>query len=200
MPFSGTSALAIAMIRPGIRGRSVGLNSSVSTPSGTTCSWLGDTPKSSAMSAAEDDDTVSSSGIWRATFCCISAKPYHLRTNGFRHQRAAATSSTRSRVMGWWTVATTGRPSDSSFNRPVPRLWLSWTTSKSPRRSARIRAARRLNVRGSGKPAVQVVASSSRSIPSRISLGRGIRNGSGSRYRSRLGTLVSRTRASSTSG
>ncbi len=56
-------------------------------------------------------DTVSSSGIWRATCFCISAKPYHLRTNGLRHHFAAATSSTRSRVIGWCTVATTGSPS-----------------------------------------------------------------------------------------
>ena len=62
------------------------------------------------------------------------------------------------------------------------------------------RAARRLNVFGSGKPAVHVVSSSSRSIRVLISVGHGIRNGSGSRYRSRLGTLVSRTRGSSTSG
>ena len=83
-PLSGTSALAIAMMR--LRTRfSRGRNSSVSTPSGTTCSWSGPTPKSSAMSAADVDETVSSSGIWRATCFCISAKPYHRRTNGLRH-------------------------------------------------------------------------------------------------------------------
>ena len=134
-PFSGTSALAIAMMR--LRTRcSAGLNSSVSTPSGTTCSCSGDTPKSSAMSAADVDDTVSSSGIRRATSFCISANPYHRRTSGLRHHRAAATSSTRSRVIGWCTVATTGSPAPAIFSRPVPRHWLSWTTSKSSRRSA----------------------------------------------------------------
>ena len=148
------------------------------------------------MSVAEVDETVSSSGIWRATSFCISAKPYHRRTSGLRHHRAAATSRTRSRVIGWCTVATTGRPSSAIFSRPVPRHWLSCTTSKSSRRSASIRAARRLNVFGSGKPAVQVVSSSSRSMRVLISLGHGMRNGSGSRYRSRLGTLVSRTRGS----
>ena len=116
-PLSGTSALAIAMIR--LRTRSpAGLNSSVSTPSGTTCSWSGETPKSSAMSAADVDDTVSSSGIRRATCFCISAKPYHRRTSGFRHHFAAATSSTRSRVIGWWTVATTGRPVAAIVSSP----------------------------------------------------------------------------------
>ena len=43
------------------------------------------------------------------------------------------------------------------------------------------RAARKLKVRGSGKPEVHIVASSSMSMRSRISLGRGTRNGSGSR-------------------
>jgi hypothetical protein len=64
-------------------------------------------------------------------------------------------------------------------------------------RSFSSRATRRLNVRGSGKPAVHMVATSSRSMASRYSPGRGVRNGSGSRYRSRLGTLVSRTPGSS---
>ena len=180
-PFSGVSALAIAMIRPGCRGCAPGLNRSVFTPSGTMCNCSGETPKSVTMSAADDDETVSRSGIWRATCCCILAKPYHLCTNGFRHHRAAAISSTRSRVIGWCTVATTGRPDAAIFSSPAPRLWLSWTTSKSPARSASNRATRMVKVRGSGKPAVHTVSSSSRSIESRISLGRGTRNGSGSR-------------------
>jgi hypothetical protein len=50
---------------------------------------------------------------------------------------------------------------------------------------------------GSGKPAVHMVRISSTSIRSRISLSFGVRNGSGSRYRSRLGTLVSVTPSSS---
>ena len=70
------------------------------------------------MSAADVDETVSSSGIWRATFFCISANPYHRRTNGFLHHRAAATSRTRSRVIGWCTVATTGRPSSAIVSKP----------------------------------------------------------------------------------
>ena len=179
-PLSGTSALAIAMTR--LRTRcGEGWNNSVSTPSGTTCSWSGLTAKSSAMSAAEVDDTVTSSGIRRATSFCISAKPYHRRTSGLRHHFAAATSRTRSRVIGWCTVATTGSPASAIANRPVPRHWLSCTTSKSARRSASSRATRMLNVLGSGKPAVHVVSSSRTSMLVLISLGRGIRNGSGSR-------------------
>lgn len=199
-PLSGVSALAMAMIRPGWRGPEPGLNSSVFTPSGTTCSCSGETPKSEMMSAADDDETVNRSGMWRATSCCMAKNPYQRRTNGFRHHRAAARSSTRSRVIGWCTVATTGSPAPAMLSRPVPRLWLSCTTSKSAVRPASNRAARSVNVRGSGKPAVQVVSSSKRSMESRISLGRGTRNGSGSRYRSRLGTSVSRTRGSSRSG
>ena len=70
------------------------------------------------MSVADVDETVSSSGSWRATYFCISAKPYHRRTSGLRHQAAAATSSTRSRVIGWCTVATTGRPEVRDLQQP----------------------------------------------------------------------------------
>ena len=179
-PLSGTSALAMAMIR--LRTRcGDGWNSSVSTPSGTTWSWSALTAKSSAMSAADVEDTVTNSGISRATVFCISANPYHRRTSGLRHHLAAATSRTRSRVMGWCTVATTGRPDRAMDSSPVPRHWLSCTTSKSSRRSASSRAARRLKVLGSGKAAVQVANSSCRSIRVLISLGIGMRNGSGSR-------------------
>ena len=103
------------------------------------------------MSVADDDDTVSRSGIWRATCFCILQNPYHLCTNGFRHHRAAARSSDRSRVMGWCTVATTGSPASAMVSRPVPRLWLSCTTSNSSRRSASSRAARRRESAGLGK-------------------------------------------------
>ncbi len=88
------------MMRPGTRGWSAGANRSVSTPSGTTHSWSGRTPKSTVMSAADDDETVTRSGMLRATRCCIFKKPYQRCTNGFRHHRAAANSSTRSRVIG----------------------------------------------------------------------------------------------------
>ncbi|PQM44451.1 hypothetical protein C1Y40_05388 [Mycobacterium talmoniae] len=100
MPLSGTSALAMAKMRPRTRGCGDGLNKSVSTPSGTTRSCSGRTPKSAAISLAEVLDTVNRSGMSRATRFCISEKPYQRCTNGLRHHRAAARSSTRSRVMG----------------------------------------------------------------------------------------------------
>lgn len=198
MPLSGLSALATATIRPGTR-RSRGRNSSVSTPSGTTRNWEASTPKSSAISAAEVEETVIRSGISRATRCCMPRNPYQRWTNALRRHGAAARSTARSRVIGWWMVATSGTRRAMSSS-PEPRHWLSCTTSKSAARERNSRAARRLNVRGSGNPAVHIVPSSSRSMRSRISPGRGVRNGSESRYRSRLGTSVSFTRGSSSSG
>jgi hypothetical protein len=82
---------------------------------------------------------------------------------------------------GWCTVATVGIPARTSRSNPQPRDWLSWTTSNSPARGSRCRAARRLKVIGSGKPAVHMVAHSATSTQSRNSEGRGVRNGSGSR-------------------
>ena len=70
------------------------------------------------MSVAEDDETVNNSGMLRATRSCIFKKPYHRRTDGLRHQRAAARSTTRSRVIGWCTVATTGIPVVGDFQQP----------------------------------------------------------------------------------
>lgn len=58
-------------------------------------------------------------------------------------------------------------------------------------------AARRLNVSGSGNLPRAIMAYSSTSIRSRNSRQSGVRNGSGCRYRSRLGTRVSTTSASS---
>ena len=49
---------------------------------------------------ADVDETVTSSGMRRATAFCISAKAYQRRTSGLRHHGAAATSTTRSRVIG----------------------------------------------------------------------------------------------------
>jgi len=56
-----------------------------------------DTRSPLLMSAADVDETVSSSGICWATFCCIAANPYHRRTSGLRHHGAAATS----RILSW---------------------------------------------------------------------------------------------------
>ncbi len=117
-PFSGTSALATATMRPGVRGASGGRNRSVSTPSGTVVIRSADTRKSSAMSSADARETVISSGIRRATLACIRTKPYHRRIAGRRHQGAAARSATRSRVIGWCTVATSGIPARRTDSRP----------------------------------------------------------------------------------
>ena len=51
MPLSGTSALAVATIRPATRGSVGGTNTSCSTPTGTTRIRAGSTPKSRTMSS-----------------------------------------------------------------------------------------------------------------------------------------------------
>ena len=62
-------------------------------------------------------------------------------------------------LIGWWTDTTSGRPVASSRpSRGEPRVWLSWTMSKSSARSRSRRSTRRLKVRGSGKPAVHMVS------------------------------------------
>ena len=65
----------------------------------------------------------------------------------------AARSRSRSTVIGWCSVASTGQPSSIIPSSPEPRHWLSWMRSKSARRGPSSRRARRLNVYGSGKPA-----------------------------------------------
>ncbi len=190
MPFIGASALAIATIRPGTRGAVGGRNTS-STPSGITSIRSGSTWKSRAMSRREDSETVRIRPSCRATLPCMDRKPYQRQRLSFlRSVGAFAMSILRSKVIGWWMVVTSGSPMRSMSRIPWPSAWLSCTTSKSPARSRNSRATRLLNVRGSGKPAVHIVSTSCTSIRSRNSEGRGVRNGSGSRYRSRLGTLV----------
>ena len=197
MPFIGASALAIATIRPGTRG-AVGGRKPSSTPSGITRTRLGSTPKSVTMSRWDDADGVSTRRAFLATLVCILRKPYHRRSvSRLRQVVAAARSRRRSTVIGWWMVVTSGSPSPSIASMPVASTWLSCTTSKSPTRSRSSRTTRVPNVFGSGNPAVHIVRNSSTSTRSRNSPRRGTRNGSGSRYRSRLGTSVRRTPASS---
>lgn len=152
----------------------------MSTPSGIVTIRSGSTPKSLAMSSAELDDTVMISCSLRETRFCIPRKPNQRHVVIFLWSGASFMASARSRVIGWWTVATTGKPAFSRSSSPLPRHWLSCTTSKSARRDSSVRAARILNVRGSGNPAVHMVTTSSMSIPSRISRGCGVRNGSAS--------------------
>ena len=93
---------AVAMICPRLRGtEGSGLNSSVSTPFGTTCNTPGSTPKSVAMSAAEQRETVT---MWRsrpATLDCIPRNRCQRRIISRHHQRGSPAKATlRSRVMG----------------------------------------------------------------------------------------------------
>ena len=101
-PFKGASADAVAMIVLGCRTTSGrGLNRSVSTPLGTTCSAPGSTPKSVLISAAEHCDTVT---MWRscpATLACILRKVCQRRIIRRHHQRdSPARATLRSRVIG----------------------------------------------------------------------------------------------------
>ena len=134
------------------------------------------------MSASEESDTVTMRARRRATRDCMRVKPYQRRSVRFlTGPEAWASSTRRSTVMGWWIVPSTGKPMARRPSRPVPSDWLSWTTSKSRRRSRRARSARRLNDHGSGKPAVHMSANSATSIQEWNSRHFGMRNGSGSR-------------------
>ena len=182
MPFSGESADAIATMRPGTRSPAYGAKTSGWTPNGMTSMRSGSTPNSRAMSTAELCDTVTMCLSPRATLPCIRRKPYQRRRESFlRRVGAAARSSFRSMVMGWWMLATRGRPSSWSSRTPWAKVWLSWMTSK-VLSASRCCATRRLpKVQGSGNPAVHMVANSRTSIRSRNSRTCGTRKGSGSR-------------------
>ncbi len=192
-PFIGTSALAVVMSRPGTRATcGIGRKISSSAPIGTTVIRSAGTPIWAAMSRRLDSDTVTMRGMLRATSVCIPRKPYQRRSaSRRRNDEACARSSSRSTVIGWWIVAETGQPSDIMPTTPRPRLWLSWTRSKSARRARSRRRARSLNAHGSGKPAAHMMANSRMSTVSRNSRTWGTRNGSGERYRSSPGTLTS---------
>jgi len=110
-PFIGLSLLETATTRPGTRGDVGGVNTEVSTPTGTMLTRSDATPNSRTMSAAELRDTVTMSVIRRAIRPCIRAKPYQRRSDARLDQwRAASSSCRRSMVIGWWTVATSGQP------------------------------------------------------------------------------------------
>ena len=115
----------------------------------------------------------------RATSICMSRNPYQRRSVNRRQAFVAcARSSSRSTVIGWWSVAMTGQPSRSIILAiPRPRHWLSCTRSKSVCRFRSRRRNRTLNVYGSGKPAPHMMANSWRSIRVLNSHGHGTRNG-----------------------
>ena len=133
------------------------------------------------MSRRLDSETVSTLSHPRATRPCIRRNAYHRRSVSRRRRLGAAARSTaRSTVIGWWMIVTIGS-SRCTSSMPWPSVWLSCTTSKSSTRLASTRATRRLKVRGSGNPAVHISSTSETSVRSRSSEGRGVRNGSGSR-------------------
>ena len=78
----------------------------------------GSRPKSCTESAAEAPATARTIGMRRVTRACIGTKLYHRRTESLRRHVAAARSTLRSRLIGWWTVAASGTPRRSSDNRP----------------------------------------------------------------------------------
>ena len=178
-PFIGTSELVVVMSRPGTRATSgIGWKSCGSTPTGTMCSRSARTSICFTMSRLLDSDTVTTRGIARATFICMPRNPYQRRSVKRRHALVACSRSrSRSTVIGWCSVASTGQPSSIIPSRPEPRHWLSWMRSKSARRGSSSRRARRLNVYGSGKPAEHMMANSWRSIVVLNSHGHGTRNG-----------------------
>ena len=118
-PLSGTSALAVATMRPGTRGTAGGTKTSVSTPTGTTVSRSAATRKSRRMSSSEERETVSTAGSARSTRPCIRRKEYQ-RCFDSRSTtvRAAARSWRRSTVIGWWQVAMTWWPAACRASSP----------------------------------------------------------------------------------
>ncbi len=182
MPFIGMSALAIATIRPGTRGTDGGVKTA-STPIGMTVIRAGSTPKSVTTSRAEVSEGHSTCGTARATLPCIRRKPYHrrsvsrLRQVGRLGQVDPAVE--RDRVVDRGDQR---QPGARDVEHPVAqRLVVVDHVEVGEPLAQRVARTRRAKVRGSGKPAVHIVATSSRSVTSRISEGRGVRNGSGSR-------------------
>ena len=182
-PFIGTSELVVVINRPRTRSTSgSGRKIFGSTPTGTIWSRSADTFICATMSRLLDCDTVTSRGICRATRICMLRNPYQRPSTKRRYALVACVSSrSRSTVIGWWSVQSTGQLSSFIIVRsPVPRHWLSCTMSKSARRSWSSRRARRLNAYGSGKPAPHMIPNSRRSIVDLISHGHGGQNGCGS--------------------
>jgi hypothetical protein len=119
-PFMVTSAEAVVINRPGMRSTpGSGRKMSWSTPTGTTWSRPGSTAWSAAMSVAEFCETVMTRVMRLATRVCILVKAYQRALEKRSHVvRACSISRRRSTVMGWWMVASTGRPIRSMARRP----------------------------------------------------------------------------------
>ncbi len=117
-PLSGTSALAVATIRPGTRGSAGGPKTAGSTPTGTTVSRSGGTRKSRTMSTRLFWLTVRIAGSRRTTRPCMLRNEYQRSVLSFFNRRAAARSCRRSSVIGWCSVASTRKPARWSSSSP----------------------------------------------------------------------------------
>ena len=174
-PFSGTSALAVVISRPGTRataGR--GPNTSGSTPTGTMC-------RRSAGDAHLRDDVAAGGLGHRERSAGSGARPPSA-SRGTPYQRrrlirrqgllACARSRSRSTVIGWCSVAQHGPAVVGSSRggrcRGTGCRGRGRSRRAGPRRSRR---ARMLNAHGSGKPAAHMMANSPRSIASAELLG-----------------------------
>ncbi len=115
-----TSAEAVVISRPGMRATSSsGRNSSWSTPTGTTCMRSRGTWWSVWMSSKEFLDTVMTRLMREATRVCILVKAYQRALDRrWRVVSECSISRRRSTVMGWWMVASTGRPMRCMASRP----------------------------------------------------------------------------------
>ena len=118
MPFIGASALAMATIRPGTRGR-VGGTEAVVHAERDDLDPLGVHAEVADMSRLEASDGVMMRRAFLATFACIRRKPYQRLSVSLRQGLlVAARSMRRSRVIGWWIVVTSGRPILSISSMP----------------------------------------------------------------------------------
>ena len=183
MPFIGASALAMARIRPGTRGVGRRHEDVVDAEQDRPRIRAGSTPKSRAMSRAGGSEGGEDRGG--------PAGPLGLHPQE-AVPAAQAQLLAQGRGGGEVDAAVEGdRVVDGGDQRQAHLLDVEHPVAEhlvvvgdvevvERARSAR-RATRRREVLGSGKPAVHIVRTSSTSIRSRNSLGRGVRNGSGSR-------------------
>ena len=183
------------MMRPGTRatlGERPELSGS--TPTGTTAAGRGRRRIWATMSRCgrlrHGDDPRELRG---APASASRVKPYQRRSVSLRSGSSAwARSSSRSTVIGWWSVASTGQPSSTMPAARAEALVVVHDVEVVAAGGAGARRARRLNVRGSGNPAVHI-SPNSRQVdrvavlpgpqrqPERVGLG-GTGRGSGSRH------------------
>ena len=118
-------------------------------------------PSAPRCPGGEFCETVTTAGRARATRSCMPRKPNQRRVvKRCQGLVVCDSASWRSTVMGWCSVVSRGHPSSTMPSMPLPRHWLSWTTSNSSRRWASSWRARSEKARGSPKPAVHMMANS----------------------------------------